>query len=548
MNRLLCLLQPIEELQGGDAKAKGSINVDYASLPPQLVVWKALCARHLTLGAVCSMALLANLLAVAFAGLFNHQAVDVQTQLIFYPPFQLKFVSIDGSIGPTGMSGSGSQTASGASHGGNGRDQFLALESNYTRNTSLLAWTDKRFFYLPFISTTQANATEDQEFEAETPAFGAELDCTPYEPHVGDLVSHAHDQTPILNSTLTGKDGLRSTCVSDRHVQANLGPPKPVGPADCQQGLSALELVMFLDSANSHAPQAEKEICWPSVFMGWLRAPNGTCTPKTMTANSQNSFFLECRPRLVRGRATIRVDNTGRLLKPAEHLVLDEDIDAANSQSIFETDPINLIAQSNKYLFMSAQTFWHNESYATDFMNHFIQLETNTNRLVDPNQQVPNFKDVEKPLGRVYASLFAAWLGANKDNLLVARASEDSPSLTGLKITKEQRLFLSTTLFAIAEAILCIYAVVAGWVYFRRPGKYLARLPTSIASVIPLFAGSTAVQGLRAVSQLTRRGRLLSLKKLDYRYGYGSYIGADGRVHIGIERVPLVRPWKTKST
>ncbi|KAL5372989.1 hypothetical protein DPSP01_013091 [Paraphaeosphaeria sporulosa] len=545
MNRLLCLLQPIEELQDCNAKAKDSIDIDYASLPPQLVVWKALRARHLTLGAVCSMALLANLLAVAFAGLFNHQVVDIQTELHLDPPFDLKFVSIDGSIGPKGLEMSGSDFASGAYHGGNGRDQFLALESNYTRNTSLLAWTDKRFFYLPFVSPMHANGTEDSEYEAETTAFGAELDCTIFDPRSKDLFSRTGEPGSIFNSTLTGKDGSRSTCVSDYHVQASPGPTDFIGDTICQQGPSALELVLSLDTANENATQAEKEICWPSIFMGWLRTPNGTCqTSKKTTLNSQNSFFLECRPRLVRGRATIRVDNAGHLLKPAEHTFLEDNFNAATSQGIFETDPINLIAQSNKYLFMSAQTFWHNESYATDFMNHFLQLESNSNRLLDPNQQVPTLTDVEEPLGRVYASLFAAWLGANKDHLLVARTSGNSSSLTGLKITKDERLFLSTPLFAIAEGILCIYAVVACWVYFRRPGKYLARLPTSVASVIPLFAGSTAVQEMRGFSQLKRRGRLESLKQLDYRYGYGSYIGMDGRVHVGIEKAPLIRPWK----
>ncbi|KAL5426207.1 hypothetical protein PMIN04_002104 [Paraphaeosphaeria minitans] len=300
-----------------------------------------------------------------------------------------------------------------------------------------------------------------------------------------------------------------------------------IGNTICQKGPSALELVMSLDTANVDATQTEKEICWPAVFLGWLRTPNGTCqTSKTMTLTSHNSFFLE-----------------------SEHMVVDNDFKAATSQGIFKTEYVNLIAQSNKYLFMSASTFWHNESYATDFMNHFLQLESNSNRLFNPNRQVPTLTDVEEPLGKVYASLFAAWLGANKDHLLVARTSGNSSSLTGLKITKEERLFLSTPLFAIAEGILCIYAVVACWVYFRRPGKYLARLPTSIASIILFFAGSTAVQDMRAFSQLRRGRRLESLKQLGYRYGYGSYIGMDGWVHVGIERAPLVRPWKrTDST
>lgn len=81
MNRLLCLLQPIQELQSCKAKAKDSVDLNYSSLPPQLVLFKALRARHFVLAAVCSMALLANVLSVAFAGLFHHDTVSVSTEV-----------------------------------------------------------------------------------------------------------------------------------------------------------------------------------------------------------------------------------------------------------------------------------------------------------------------------------------------------------------------------------------------------------------------------------------------------------------------------------
>lgn len=77
LNRLLCLLQPIQELQDCKAKAQDSVDLNYNSLPPQLVLFKALRARHFVLAAVCSMALLANVLSIAFAGLFNHDVAEV---------------------------------------------------------------------------------------------------------------------------------------------------------------------------------------------------------------------------------------------------------------------------------------------------------------------------------------------------------------------------------------------------------------------------------------------------------------------------------------
>ena len=81
INRLLCLLQPIHELKGCKAKAKDSIDLNYCSLPPQLVIFKALRAHHFVLATVCSMALLANVLSIAFASLFHHNTVTVSTEV-----------------------------------------------------------------------------------------------------------------------------------------------------------------------------------------------------------------------------------------------------------------------------------------------------------------------------------------------------------------------------------------------------------------------------------------------------------------------------------
>jgi hypothetical protein len=88
----------------------------------------------------------------------------------------------------------------------------------------------------------------------------------------------------------------------------------------------------------------------------------------------------------------------------------------------------------------------------------------------------------------------------------------------------------------IAEIILCCYAVVATVFYFRRPGHYLVRLPTNIASIITLFAASTAIRDLKGISHLGKRERAQHLEGIGSRYGYGSYAGEDGSVHVGIEK------------
>jgi hypothetical protein len=161
--------------------------------------------------------------------------------------------------------------------------------------------------------------------------------------------------------------------------------------------------------------------------------------------------------------------------------------------------------------------------------------------MLDPKQGLPNLEDIQDPLNKAYSSLFSIWLGLKKELLLVPRANVSTDSTIGRRLIKEERLFLSTTLFAIAECILAMYAAVAVVVYFRRPGQYLPRLPTSIASVVGLFAASGAVRDMEGTSDLDAKARVNHLEKLDARYGYGNYVGVDGTVHIGIEKTPFVR-------
>ena len=75
MNRLFAVLMPWEDLRRGRAQFDASIGANYVSLPPQLLFVRALRSKHLLLSSICVMSLLANVLAVAFSGLFKQASV-----------------------------------------------------------------------------------------------------------------------------------------------------------------------------------------------------------------------------------------------------------------------------------------------------------------------------------------------------------------------------------------------------------------------------------------------------------------------------------------
>jgi hypothetical protein len=552
INRLLCMLQPLEELKGCNAQAKKSIDLNYSSLPPQLVIFKALRSKHFVLAAVCTMGLLANLLAVAFSGLFDQSTIEMRHPTTFSQPYDLKFVSINGSIGPERESLFGSLNSSGAYQGGNGEDQFLVAESNYTRGTPLPAWTDSTMLYLPLFGEGSNNSfgnANNSNYEAVTKAFGAELDCTELAFSDDFEAAFIVDKIGVIP---TIRASINVTIFSDsRKVRCSSNIPVQPGPirehSICVTGPGSLELIAQL-SPRENATREEIETCMQPIILAWIRDPRGSCPiGRDLQLTKKNSLFIQCQPRLMTGSAKVRVDRGGRLQHPAEDINIDQNTGESGLAELFNNDPINLLSQSNSYLFKTSDVTWHNDTFADDFINYFMRRAGNSSRLIDPNESVPSFQDVLSPLKKAYSNLFAIWLGINKENLLVRRESNNANTVEAWRVEPEKRLFLSTPMFLISEAILCTYAIVAILVYLRRPGQYLARLPTSIAAVVALFAASAAVQDMKDTSHLDEKGRASHLKEVDARYGYGSFVGGDGRVHIGVDKSPFVRV-RAKST
>ncbi|KAH7078120.1 hypothetical protein BKA63DRAFT_552243 [Paraphoma chrysanthemicola] len=543
INRLLCMLQPIEELQSCDASAKKSINIGYNSLPPQLVVFKALSAQHFVLAGVCVMALLANLLTVIFSGMFRQETIHIRHAATFGPILDMKFVPLDGTVGPMF---SGNDGRSGAFRGGNGEDHFLIAESNISRNTPLPPWTDDSYFYLPFISQDIA-ANHFGSTEANTQVFGAKLDCRAVlTDEKGTFQANLHPYGDSLNSmdvsiNMTVTEGDKTfRCGEPAGVKLGRG---PIGNG-CSGGPSAGELVLImraLPTSDNTLSQEAIAACVSTIMLGWLRTNQDCGEVRLQPLTPQNSTLLHCRPKWVIGTAKIRVDQDGRLLEKPQQINV-RDFSAVDDADLFSNDERNLAGHSNSFIFDGLSPAYHADSFANDYLNYFIRRVSNSTSMVDPQQPVPTFEEIIGPLNKAYAGLFAIWLGSNKDKLLVAHDNTQQVKIDGSIIELEPRLLLSMPMFIISEVVLCTFILVALLVYARPPGQYLHQLPTSIASTIDLFAASNAVQDMRGTSSLNGKGRAEHLETLGVQYGYGSFIRAsDGRVHVGIEKTPFVR-------
>ncbi|KAF9691447.1 hypothetical protein EKO04_010599 [Ascochyta lentis] len=552
INRLLCMLQPLEELRGGHAMANRSIDADYSSLPPQLVIFKAFRSSHFKLAAVCTMALLANFLAVAFSGMFDERSVLMPQTLQLALPYQAKFVDINGTVSPNLSDRDRQQVKpSGAYTGGLGINQFMVAESNYTAGNPLPAWTDSEFMYIPFMNETKFNGSED--VRGRTIAFGSTLECNklPDTDYSIGLISASLDFYTNVSITMPDESsGNHVTCRAQFLLERG---PQPVSgvPSVCDSGKLAMEFVFRLE-ASTDATRAERDFCQRTAFLGYVRAENSMCTPKsndtTILLDDSTATFVGCRPKLLAGEANVRVNTNGRVEQ-----VTDLNVTSALSSDFYNQHFTNstsgpttaggandLIAQAHGFLFRFPGARFHNDSFATDFINYFMIKQANDSRLLDPSSPLPSLEDITEKLYPTYRKLFAIWLGVNKDKLLVPWSEGLATVMEGQTTKVEIRIFLSMPLFVMAEAILALYAIVAVCIYLWRPGKFLPRMPTSIGAIIALFAASEAVQDMRGTSLFTKKERRQHLEKLGRMYGYGSFVSTDGIPHEGIEMEPLV--------
>lgn len=561
LNRLLCLLQPLEQMRRSRAPASQSIALNYSSLPPQLTLIEAIRSGHILLATVCGMALLANLLATAFAGLIFRQTVPLSRPTVFSPPFELLFANIDGSSGPriSQVPGTPWSEYSGAYQGG-GEDHFMASESNLTRNTSLPSWTDGKAMYLPFMVSRSVTSDVQSTYEARTKYISAEPKCIPlihnkdYHLRLWNHVKVSDNNTvsrQIFDVQVSDANGDRIICYS---AQDNLG--DALGPISripsmrvCREGKTAAELVTTLE-ASPNATSHEKAVCMSAVVVGWMRTTQWNCPqqedperappPGFEDASSNNTLLLTCQPSVHIGSATLTVDSSGLLQGPASDLIAYIDQSPEALEGYFSSGAASLVAQSNLFLFRSLVSPWHNDTIASEFIHYFINRAEGSLRFTDPAEPLPTFEDIIGPINQAYARLFAIWLGVNKE-LLFLPATNTTKQMNGITITQEERLFFTVPLFIISETILGIYILVSLLIYLRRPGRYLPRMPTSLAAIIALFASSAAVRDLQHTSHMSTKEREKHLHDLDCRYGYGSYVGGDGSVHVGIEKVPYVR-------
>ncbi|OQO13974.1 hypothetical protein B0A48_00849 [Cryoendolithus antarcticus] len=519
LNRQICMLQPWEELRKGDAPAAKSIELNYNSLPPQFVIWKALTARHLQLALICLATILAIGLAVALGGLMYEDLTTVSTPAQFTSQYRVEIKALNG----TGIAYNYDGTT--ASLGQNGLDQFYYAMSNSTAGTPLPSWTDGGWLYLPVSLPEVEPATT---FVVATTAFGVTVDCQPLQSAATTYTLEFADTLDwTLNVNISVPDGSIQTCTN---TSVNQMAGRILGYGyDARVGQAALEIDVVLGSTHS---DADDLACRQYVVVGWLRAELvqgkllqniGTNTfYSALHPTSRTETMMLCAAAAYSREATVIVAADGHVQR-TEFATTSSRVPLANSQ--------DLVAQMNTYRVAANRGHWHADNYPSDFDNYLLHQVPGTSQLLNTSAPVPSYDVVAPGFEAVYARLVATMLSLGVADLFAA-ADNSTPPNRGSIRTMETRIFVSLPAFAVSAGILVLYIFTTIWLYARRPWRILPRLPTTIASTIAYFAAS---RGVRERDLAHDAGIQSS------RWAFGEYVGVDGETHVGVEMEPLVQ-------
>jgi hypothetical protein len=306
------------------------------------------------------------------------------------------------------------------------------------------------------------------------------------------------------------------------------------GSGACPKGPLAAEIVTAMEAVSGSSSNTQ-EVCPQLIVSAWIRSPlPGHCFLEgsaSMNLTDENATVLACMPKISASSAQVTINAQGGL-----------QLLANLKESTFATDryfsgkPEQLILQANNFLVgrtgagvgFGSGGVWHNDSFPSDWNNYVMEQIAGVSDFLDPGMSPPPPGIMAPLFQQMYQKLFAIWLGMNQAKFL--NASKDTePAIKGAKLEQETRISVSRSMFIVGEVILGVYVLVRALYYGKRPGHHLPRPPTMLASTICLFAANQAVKDARKVVPEARR------------YGYGEYVGTDGRMHTGIERTPLVQ-------
>ncbi|OAQ77321.1 hypothetical protein VFPBJ_07793 [Purpureocillium lilacinum] len=495
LNRLICVMQPFQDLWAGKARPAKSIDTTYSAIPPQLTVWRALKARHFVLVAVCLVTLAANLLGIGLGALFNENIAIVKYQQDFVP---LRAPLFSNSSIDAWKSLLGSNTASTRYS-----DHFTAALANLTYGTPLPPWVSREYFFMPHSIADVGTRRPTDTYTVQTRGLGASFNCTP-------LPTLELPDKPAVALNLSCSDPRPYLVQVMREDRKSIDRPTGFGT--------------MTSCGIPSTPWGETR-CADRFMYAWGRSSSSEKGQGVIRAS-----FAECKSHFKTAMFNVTVDAAGNVLSYNQTGDMQPYLDYEKGEAFCKN--ITFIADDH---FTCTHSQWRNDTTADDWMSYLMSEVIGNRTFLRPNTPVPDPASLSPVLNEVYGLTFSLLLGLGWD--LVFDATADKSAVTGWRHTEETKIFLDTAPLIITLAILSLNVAVAILFYARVTAFVLPRMPTSIGSILAYVAPS------RAVSVATKGGPWTQNRT----FSFGRYKGVDGLVHIGIELDPHVVPIDPKA-
>lgn len=350
--RLLCVLQPFRELQRGKACAEHTLDTKYTSLPPQLIIWRAIRSKHFLLGILCFLTFFANVLAVALGGIFNEATITVE-----YPTI-LQQTRIANLTRATFKDESAIEPINAY------RNYFYNAYSNISANTSLPPWTSPQFAFLPIPAATTIG-DNTTVLRGRTRGFGVESKCVP--------LSTSPSATSYVNMTQISKGKVKpnflyqhenGTWITCRTTASTTG-SDPVGKCARQFTLALQPNVEYpITSMNE---SGDYGFCQDKLVLGWARTTSGD------KDSAVDATFINCEAQMRTGMFDVTFSPSTNIILSYEQVgELEEPLEFWN-----HTQSTYFIRQANRNMDDDERTGgydygWHNTTVTTDWVSVFL--------------------------------------------------------------------------------------------------------------------------------------------------------------------------------
>jgi len=539
VGRYLALYQPYTELCRGNASPDSSLGLKYTNIPPVLIAPRALRHGHIILFLASMMVITANFLAVALGGIFDRGFKPLTSDLVVTYPFTTSINTEIQMVNPR-------QGAVMGTFAKDVEEHWLVVNTNVIEGTDLPAWVTDEFYFLPF-EWEPGNKSDLRT--SMTQGYGGSLTCRLLAGETFQKISMIDGETVNaaygINVTMPISDGdplrCRSTGSGTMDFQLLESGSLPVA-AEWVWGLQAS------DESDKKAMQA----CSSLIAAGWGRGEAKQQEPVhgaalstfLATPGMQSNTTIICSQQISTGEFQVTVDGEGRVkkskligeLKYNDPTIFNHSTTVGNFTAqlamLFRAPPggrvdIGIIHNDN-----SSHSF-------SQFIGEYLIKKT----LSDPATPSPSFEDAQHALSMFYKRFFTILLAQNQDKIFVP-AGKVRRSEVGELESLKPRMSMDPVMFYIAVVILGFQLITGAIIFASRPRCFLPRFPYNLVSEISFFHKSSALSDVAGTANMSSAMRSRHLRGLGWTYGYGRFRGSDGKKHVGIERMSLIREYK----